>query len=155
MNNGTPVVRIGKKGTKSFAFGDGPVISLDVIQIYNEWLMVQEQLIEVKDGQRHIKDAKAYSETQVAFVSMMYATVGGDPVTHAEAAEFIKELTVAQMELQHFFDLTRDARWSSLVSSAASPPGSSTPGPSTSSGPASPEPSPGKFQTEYVTEPAS
>ncbi len=146
------VVRIGKKGIKKFAFGDGPEFEVDAIAASNDWDEFSEQFWEVgPDGTKTLKSGKEYYTYLQQWVTQLN---NGVPVSQMEAAEFLKEIRLYVESCADFFDIRRHKKQPSPGSSestaSASPPLNET-----SSSPASPELGPSRFSMAFETEPGS
>lgn len=99
-NNGTGVIRIGRKGLKKFAFGDNPVFEVDVVVAFQRWLVIDDSF-RTTDGDRRIPvaDVPAYHAAAQGFI----AELGGGEVTTAEALDFLARLREQYDELADFF----------------------------------------------------
>jgi hypothetical protein len=112
-NNG--VIRIGRKGVKKFAFGDGPPFDVDIVVVFQEWVAIDESFRPIKpneNGERLIPTDQmpAYHRAAVEFVERIGAD--GAPgsgtgrslgINPAEALDFIARLREQYDELAVFF----------------------------------------------------
>lgn len=99
------VIRIGRKGTKKFAFGDGEPFEVDVVVAFQHWIGIDDGLRppnEDDNGNRPIAvcDMPAFHQSAVGFASEMS---GCNDVTTAEALDFIARLREQYNELADFF----------------------------------------------------
>lgn len=108
MSSSNGVVRIGRKGTKKFAFGeDGPVFELDVVVAFQRWIEV-DSTFRPEDtdtgGSRDIAaaDMPAYHQAAVHFAKECVGDMDA-PVTTAEALDFIARLREQYDDLVTFF----------------------------------------------------
>lgn len=111
-NNG--VIRIGRKGLKKFAFGDGPTFEVDVVQAFQRWVAIDEGFrpeTEDADGNRRVAtaDMENYHRAAVEFVqslchgSDLHHLPTREMITTAEALDFIARLREQYDELVVFF----------------------------------------------------
>ncbi len=106
-NNG--VIRIGHKGKKKFAFGDGPVFEVDVVVAFQHWIQVDESFRPEEDAQggRPIPLDRTPEYHQAAVDFAQECVAEADPraivVTTAEALDFIARLREQYDELAVFF----------------------------------------------------
>lgn len=129
MSASNGVIRIGRKGLKKFAFGDGPVFEVDVVIAFQRWIAIDDSFrpeTEDAEGNRPIavSDMAAYHQAAVEFVS----TLNQDPrtppkapleVTTAEALDFIARLREQYDELAVFFRPNLQKERDSPVTSGA------------------------------------
>lgn len=114
MSASNGVIRIGRKGLKKFAFGDGPVFEVDVVVAFQQWVAIDESFrpeTEDADGNRRVavENMAAYHQAAVEFVSQLQNF--HDPkhlpmremITTAEALDFIARLREQYEELAVFF----------------------------------------------------
>jgi hypothetical protein len=103
QNNG--VIRIGRKGTKKFAFGeDGAPFEVDVVVAFQQWVTTDESfrpMDQDEDGNRPIptEDIPKFHQAAVDFVK----SLSNVEVTTAEALDFIARLREQYDELAIFF----------------------------------------------------
>lgn len=108
-SNGDGVIRIGRKGIKKFAFGDGPVFEVDVVRAFHEWLRTDEQYRKEEGenkGKVLAEDLPAYHQAAVEFAQLLATPVGSQDVpiiTVAEALDFKARLCEQYGELADFF----------------------------------------------------
>ncbi len=124
-NNG--VIRIGRKGTKKFAFGeDGAPFEVDVVQAFQQWIGIEEQYRQQngdKKGKILQEDMAAYHQGAVEFVKELSTdrSAGADnkqpDITIAEALDFIARLGEQYNELADFFLIKRREKDESLGTS--------------------------------------
>lgn len=110
-NNG--VIRIGRKGLKKFAFGDGPVFEVDVVVEFQKWISIDDSFrpeTENADGNRPVavSDMAEYHRAAVQFVCELAFdkdVIGRTKnlITTAEALDFIARLREQYDELALFF----------------------------------------------------
>lgn len=110
--NGNGVIRIGRKGLKKFAIGEGDPFEFDVVQAFDHWIIIDESFREGQtpdeDGARNIPlgQLPEYRQAQVSFVTQLAQDHGAEltqPLTIAEAAEFIARLRECYDDLVVFF----------------------------------------------------
>jgi hypothetical protein len=109
------VIRIGRKGTVKFAFGeDGAPFEVDVVSAFQEWVGVDEGFRQTEGpdaGAIKTEDMPAYHAAAVAFAQRCAdktVTPPGRPVitytlTVAEALDFLARLREQYDELVDFF----------------------------------------------------
>ena len=105
-SNGDGVIRIGRKGIKKFAFGDGPVFEVDVVQAMQQWLGIDEQHRQPEGddkGKILTEDMPTYHQAAVHFVVGLANPTGVPTITIAEALDFIARLREQFDELADFF----------------------------------------------------
>lgn len=104
MSSGNGVIRIGRKGVKKFAFGeDGEVFSLDVVDAFQKWRVIDEKIREpYEDGSIPTSDMEAYYVAAVDFVKEVSEGKAND-ITTAEALDFIARLREQYDEVADFF----------------------------------------------------
>jgi hypothetical protein len=96
MNNG--VVRISRKGTKKFAFGEeGQPFEVDVVAAFQGWIDVDKQFRVTEDSS--LTDLPAYHQAAVIHVK----NLSGYDVTIAEALDFMARLREVYDDLAVFF----------------------------------------------------
>lgn len=130
--NGDGVVRIGRKGTKKFAFGeDGAPFEVDVVCAMHGWIAVDEQFRTEEetgsDGTVYkvipTADMNEYHAAAVGYVCSLATkeSVGsGKPeITTAEALDFIARLREEYDALADFFRAKRRKEEDSPDTSAA------------------------------------
>jgi hypothetical protein len=107
------VVRINKRGLAKFQFGEDegePVLTLDVIAIYDAWHSVIWELRD-KDGVLPNDKQNDYGQNRLNFVQSIVndaykkadANAPVPTITRAEAEMFIAEITKKAEELRAFF----------------------------------------------------
>lgn len=100
-NNG--VIRIGRKGQKKFAIGDGPVFEVDVVSAFQAWVNIDESFRDRSSDQSITNtDMPAYHQAAVAFVVGLMG-VDTANVSIAEALDFLARLRECYDELADFF----------------------------------------------------
>ena len=104
MTSSNGVIRIGRKGTRKFAFGDGPIFEVDVVVAFQRWITIDdnfrpEDTAEGGDRSISVADMPTYHLAAVAFVEEL----GGGGVTTAEALDFIARLREQYDDLAAFF----------------------------------------------------
>lgn len=116
-NNGSGVIRIGRKGLKRFAFGDdGEPFEVDVVVAFQEWVGIDNDFRERSDDRSILtQDMPAYHQAAVEFVERLANPIDalGDPtskssaepgsITTAEALDFIARLREQYDEVAAFF----------------------------------------------------
>ena len=90
-SNGDEVIRIEKKGIKKFAFGDGPVFSVDVIRAMDAWNGIDGEYRDAAGGVPKEKLA-AWRRAQLNF-ARDWVTATVDPQV---AAQIVPEIDDAQ-----------------------------------------------------------
>lgn len=112
------VIRIGRKGVKKFAFGDGEPFDVDIVVAFQEWIGIDDEFRPAEpdaDGRRPIPTAEMprYHAEAAAYVSRL----SNVDVTAAEALDFIARLREQYDELAVFFQpkslVERDSQSSS------------------------------------------
>lgn len=100
------VIRIGRKGLKKFAFGDGPVFEVDVVVAFQQFLVIDDSFRAEEDaeGRRSIplERMQDYHQEIVAFVSSLEGTPNAS-LTVAEALDFLARLREQYEEVATFF----------------------------------------------------
>lgn len=115
-NNG--VIRIGRKGIRKFAFGEGEPFEVDVVVAFQGWICVDETFREHSDD-RSIPSSEmsAYHQAAVSYVTGLATSPGAmelcamNPennvqlpnITVAEALDFIARLRECYDEVADFF----------------------------------------------------
>lgn len=98
-NNGD-VIRVGRKGRRSFAFGEtGEPFSLDVIEVNNEWSQIDGDF---RDAEGKVPRDKL-PELHAALWRFVRDKAKTEEITLAEAMEFMKCITEEAMRLKAFF----------------------------------------------------
>lgn len=106
------VIRIGRKGTKKFAFGeDGEPFEVDVVASFQEWVGIDEELrteeVTANDGTKYkivpTCDMSAYHIRAVEFAADHTTDASAKNITIAEALDFIARLREQYDELADFF----------------------------------------------------
>jgi hypothetical protein len=110
MSQDNGVIRVGRKGLKKFAFGDGPVFEVDVVEAFQEWIGIDDEFRPTDiDEDRSVPVARMpeYHAAAVAFAKRLSGntSVRGAPedITVAEALDFIARLREQYDELADFF----------------------------------------------------
>ena len=104
MSEGNGILKIGRKGKKKFAIGDGAPFEIDVIAENNRWIRLSNEYCTEKneDGQmvcpRNQMEARELAGWQ--YVQQISGTAD---VTLAEALEFLSVLAEEAGKLQPFF----------------------------------------------------
>ena len=96
MNNGD-VLKIDVPGRKKVQIGNGPIIEIDVIGVYNAWFEIDRQF---RDEQGELRKGCMPELTLAAtnFVASLYAPEGKlDPKRLAEVQEFLTTLSTAHV----------------------------------------------------------
>lgn len=107
-NNGSNIVKIGRKGKKKFLFGDDDsnVFEVDIVTAFQEFCIIDDNFRPPEDdgGNRVIPEADipAYHDAIVAFVKDL-ARGNADDITKAEALDFLARLREQYDELADFF----------------------------------------------------
>ncbi len=100
MSAANGIIRIGRKGTKKFAFGDdGPVFEVDVVTAFQAWVCIDEGFRNEEDDIPN-EQMPEYHASAVRFV---IGLGGGDAVTTAEALDFLARLREQYNEVAVFF----------------------------------------------------
>ncbi len=113
-NNGSGVIRIGRKGLRKFAFGDdGSPFEVDVVTAFRQLVTIDEGFRPADaddEGNRPIptESMLAYNQAMVAFVQSLACGDEFKPgrvpdITVAEALDFIARLREQYDELADFF----------------------------------------------------
>jgi hypothetical protein len=99
--NGAEVIRIGRRGMRKFALGDGEPVELDVVATHVRWVDVDRQY---RDGDGKVIPEKVLELNAIA-VDFVAALFGLPPeqIDLACALEFLARLTEVSEELQDFF----------------------------------------------------
>lgn len=94
------VIRIGKKGIKKFAFGDGEPFSVDVVTVFHQWLAIDDGFRQEQEDRRiPLAEMGGYNAAAQSFVQELC----GCEITTAEALDFIARLREQYDELADFF----------------------------------------------------
>ena len=113
------VIRIAKRGLAKFQFGDEdstePVLTLDVISVYDQWAEM-EWLLRDKDGVLPNDKINEHGQNRLDFVQGIvndaYGKIAEKPpvptITRAEAEAFIVEVSRKAKELRDFFVPKKD-----------------------------------------------
>lgn len=103
MSASNGVIRIGRKGTKKFAFGeDGPVFEVDVVTVFQRWICIDKDLRATEGPDEGAIPAAAMETYHFAAVQFAEELSGG-PVTTAEALDFLARLREVYDDLADFF----------------------------------------------------
>jgi hypothetical protein len=111
------VIRIGRKGIKKFAFGDGEPFDVDVVVAFQGWIGIDERfrisetdsdLVTPDDvGTISTADMPAYHLAALEFVRRLATNPNGSDtctaITVAEALDFLARLREQYDELADFF----------------------------------------------------
>lgn len=100
-NNGTGVIRIGRKGLKKFAFGDNDPFEVDVVVAFQRWLVIDDGFRPATSEDKRIPVAEV--PTYHAAAQGFIAELGGGEVTTAEALDFLARLREEYDALADFF----------------------------------------------------
>jgi hypothetical protein len=103
VSSSNGVIRVSRKGKKKFAFGDDEPFEVDVVNVFHNWLAIDEdfrsQYDEKEDGSRPIpqRDIWKFHELLVRFVeSLRGIDVNAESfkpsITTAEASDFLARL---------------------------------------------------------------
>lgn len=97
--NGDGVIRIGRKGKKKIALGDGEPRDLDIVDVSNRWSEIDRSFrdADFKIPSERIAEA---NEAAYAFVMGIFEDAS---ITRAEALEFLKIITEEAAKLSDFF----------------------------------------------------
>ena len=114
------VIKIGRKGIRKFAFGDGAEFAIDVISVRNEWLEIDRSF---RDENSMIapENVAKLNQSALAFVREV---AKDQSVNMSEALEFMARLTEEAAKLRRFFVPAFDEK---LESQGSSEPGSAKP----------------------------
>lgn len=101
------VIKIGRKGLRKFAFGDGPAFEVDVVVAFQKWMDTDDQFRPIEpdaDGRRPVMDVSAWHKAAVGMV----LDLAGDgykeiQITVAEALDFIARLREEYDAVADFF----------------------------------------------------
>jgi hypothetical protein len=113
LSNNDGVIRIGRKGTKKFAFGeDGEPFEVDVVVVMRDWFDIDDEFRELDpdvldDDGRPMRvvprdAAKAYNNAVMEFATKL-APEGSGPESTGEALDFLARLREQYDELADFF----------------------------------------------------
>lgn len=101
--NGEPaVIKIGRKGLRRFALGDGEPVELDVIHVWNQWLEVDRAFRDEHDKIPRERWGE-YSAAEVEFARQMLQAGEDQRFSETEAKEFIRLLGEEAEKLTAFF----------------------------------------------------
>lgn len=109
-NNG--VIRIGRKGTKQFAFGDDAPFKVDVVIAWQEWIEIDDGFRpDNEDGKGNrsipLEQVPNYHQAAISFVDRLrspeQSQTKRDSITVAEALDFLARLREQYDELAVFF----------------------------------------------------
>lgn len=115
MSADNGIIKIGRKGLKKFAFGDGPVFEVDVVVAFQEWIRIDDSFRppEDEEGNRRIpmEQMGEYHKTALEYVNELRnrGTRGevspndANRLTTAEALDFLARLREQYDELANFF----------------------------------------------------
>lgn len=111
MSESNGVIRVGRKGKKKFAFGDGEPFEVDVVVAFQEWICADDEFRERYDDRTIPNgDMAAYHQAAVDFVKGLATNfpsqvTGEKPpdITVAEALDFLARLREQYDELTDFF----------------------------------------------------
>lgn len=117
QSNGSAIVRIGRKGLKTFAFGEegqpgSTPFVVDVVITFDQWLVIDNDFRPLEadtDGDRNIPrtEMPAYHTAAANFVESLRGgdkdAPGYEPVNPAEALDFLARLREEYDRLAHFF----------------------------------------------------
>lgn len=97
--NGAEVIRVGRKGLRKFAIGDGPVFEIDVWATMNAYLKMRRSF-SGEDGKVAPENNDAFEQSLAGFVKDVTQT---DGLTVTEQLEFLKVLDEEAEKLRSFF----------------------------------------------------
>ena len=130
MSQKKGVIRIGNKGLAEFAIGEegkpgSEPFTVDVVNAFEEWLVIDDNFRPVEadsEGNRNIPRSEMpdYHAAEVAHVEKLRgARQGADPITTAEALDFMARLREEYDALLHFFVAKSSKEPDSPATSAA------------------------------------
>lgn len=100
MSQDNGVIRVGRKGLKKFAFGDGKPFEIDVIVVIQEWFIIDESFRDKHDDRNiPVAELPGYHSAAVDYVQQMC----GESITTAEALDFLARLREEYEKLANFF----------------------------------------------------
>lgn len=100
--NGVPILRIGRKGMKTYAFGeDGAPFTIDVTQVHNDWLAIDASFRDDKG----LIPAEKRDEMNMAARQFVEELSKTPDLNLTEVLEFLKELALEASRLADFFVL--------------------------------------------------
>lgn len=123
MSEANGVIRVGRRGVKKFAFGDGDPFSVDLVRAWRRWVAVDEGFRppeEDAEGRRPIPDDRmpAYYDAACTFVKELG---GPGDLSPGDALDFIARLREQYDDLADFFrPRSREERASPGTSAAPS-----------------------------------
>lgn len=124
MSESNGVIRIGRKGIKKFAFGDGPVFEVDVVVAFQRWVVIDDSFRPVPANPEEgrpipVAEIPTYHEAGRSFVAEL-SGYNPEDITTAEALDFLARLREQYDELATFFrPKLRDEQDSPATSGAA------------------------------------
>jgi hypothetical protein len=99
-DNGTPILRIGRKGKIAFAFGeDGEPFTIDVVDLHNQWSAIDRPF---RDPDGKILPDKMEELNGLAYQFVTEVSKMAD-LSMAEVMEFLAKLTEEFIRLADFF----------------------------------------------------
>lgn len=99
-SNGTPVIRVERKGKRLFALGDDPPVEIDVVLVYNQWMDIDRQYRNDK-GEVATDKLPELNLLAIKFVSEIFQS---NELTMAEVLNFFKLLFAEVNKLRDFFE---------------------------------------------------
>ena len=98
--NGREIIRIGRKGKRLFAIGDGEPVELDVVVVQQQWSDVR-RVYEGDDRKVPPENFADCNQAAFAFVQGLFPDV--QDLSGAEAGEFLALVNEEVQKLQVFF----------------------------------------------------
>lgn len=117
------IIRIGRKGRKKFAFGDGSPFEVDVVDAWRQWIALDNSFRPEEEDDEGLRPIPVdqytnYYQAVVDFCNGLAGTNGG-PHSCAEALDFLARLREQYDELADFFQPKSRKRPDSSATSAA------------------------------------
>ena len=100
--NGQTVIRIGRKGKRLFALGDGEQFEVDVVLAYNQWVDLYRSCQNEKGEVSPDSQAKVNALAAQFVIELS----GTQDLTMAEVLEFLAVLHTEVVALQGFLEVT-------------------------------------------------
>jgi hypothetical protein len=102
QENGVPIIRLGRKGVRKFQFDeDTPIVELDVIHCWNQWLQIERSFRDEKGDVPPEKNP----EVNMALNDFACAMLQVQAMSDANALEFQAILGREVDKLLPFFDV--------------------------------------------------
>lgn len=106
MSQSNGVIRIDKKGKKKFAFGDGEVFEFDVVEVFQKWIIIDDQFRPDEPNEAghrviSVEEVPQWHQALVLFVKSLM--VSDQDITIAEGLEFLARLREEYDKLVDFF----------------------------------------------------